>query len=75
MVHIVEEKRNELAGICRKYRIRRLELFGSAARGEDFDRASSDLDFLVEFIPDDKRNLFNDYMDLMEELEKLWPQS
>ena len=31
----------------------RLEVFGSAARGDDFDPARSDADFLVEFGPTD----------------------
>jgi predicted nucleotidyltransferase len=38
----------ELAELCRRFHVQRLDLFGSAARG-DFDRAKSDLDFLVEF--------------------------
>ena len=33
---------------CRQYRLRQLELFGSAV-GRRFDPATSDLDFLVEF--------------------------
>ncbi len=41
-----------ISAICRRYRIRRLEVFGSAARGDDFDQATSDADFLVEFDPD-----------------------
>lgn len=38
-----------LNALCRKYQVRELSLFGSAARGEL--RADSDLDFLVEFEP------------------------
>lgn len=45
---IVAPHRSEIAALCRKFRVRRLELIGSAARG-DFDPARSDLDFLVEF--------------------------
>ena len=40
-----------IASICERYKVRRLELFGSAARATDF-RADSDADFLVEFAPD-----------------------
>lgn len=72
MVSIISEKREELARLCRKYRIRRLEVFGSAVRGDDFDFASSDLDLLVEFMPEEGRNLFQDYMNLKEELETLF---
>ncbi len=38
-----------LRDLCRRYQVRELALFGSAARGEL--RADSDLDFLVEFEP------------------------
>lgn len=38
-----------LAALCRKHHIRRLAIFGSAARGEA--RAGSDVDLLVEFEP------------------------
>ena len=40
---------NAVADLCRKYQVRELALFGSAARGEM--TAQSDLDFLVEFQP------------------------
>jgi uncharacterized protein len=43
------DKRNTLAEVCRRFHVRRLEVFGSAARGDDFDAARSDADFLVEF--------------------------
>lgn len=39
-----------LAELCRRFAVRRLDLFGSAAIGR-FDPAHSDLDFLVEFEP------------------------
>ena len=47
----IEAKREALAALCRKYGVSRLEVFGSAARGEDFDPARSDADFLVTFDP------------------------
>ncbi len=40
----------ELAELCRRYRVRRLSLFGSVLR-EDFG-PQSDVDLLVEFEPD-----------------------
>jgi predicted nucleotidyltransferase len=44
-----------LAALCRRYRIRRLSLFGSALKGTS--RADSDVDLLVEFEPDAKPSL------------------
>ena len=45
----IAQHRPGIAGICQRYGIRRLEVFGSAARANDFDPAHSDADFLVEF--------------------------
>ncbi len=50
----------------RRYGVRRLGLFGSAARGRA--RAGSDLDFVVDF----KRKTFDDYMGLKFYLEELF---
>lgn len=44
-------QRNEIVEICRSYGVERLEIFGSTARGADFDPEWSDADFLVEFEP------------------------
>ena len=45
----IADKREELVELCKRYHVARLEVFGSAARGGDFDPDSSDADFLVEF--------------------------
>jgi uncharacterized protein len=44
----IEPKLDELAALCRRLGVQRLDLFGSAATGR-FDPTRSDLDFLVEF--------------------------
>ena len=49
---LISQHRTGIAAICRRYRISRLDVFGSAARADDFHPASSDADFLVEFAPD-----------------------
>lgn len=51
MHRLIEQNHPGIADICRRYHIRRLEVFGSAARGKDFELARSDADFLVEFSP------------------------
>ena len=45
----IADKHDEIAEVCRQYDVARLEVFGSAARGTDFDPDASDVDFLVEF--------------------------
>lgn len=49
--------RQRIAALCRKYRIRKLSLFGSAARNEL--TPGSDVDLLVEFDPKSKVTLFD----------------
>ena len=46
----IEVDQAELAGLCQSYQVRELSLFGSAARGEM--RPDSDIDLLVEFLPE-----------------------
>lgn len=64
-------KTDELARLCGHYRVRRLELFGSAAR-DDFDVNTSDLDFLVSFEPLEPSDYANIYFGLLEGLENLF---
>lgn len=47
----IADRKDEITRICRRYRVQRLDLFGSAARGTDFNPETSDADFLVEFQP------------------------
>ncbi len=57
----IAQHRSGISAICQRYGIRRLEVFGSAARGDDFVAESSDADFLVEFAadtPPDLRSFF-----------------
>ena len=71
MLPLIAERRVEIAGLCRRYHVRRLELFGSAARG-DFDSSRSDFDFVVEFDRDHADALsFKTYLGLKESLEAL----
>ncbi len=52
MNSIVKEKLPQLVELCKKYRVVRMYLFGSAARDTDFDPERSDFDFLVAFSSD-----------------------
>jgi predicted nucleotidyltransferase len=64
-------KHEALAALCREYGVSRLELFGSAARGCDFDPQTSDMDFLVEFAPDAAMSPLKQFFGLAQELEML----
>jgi uncharacterized protein len=58
----------QLADLCQRYRVRELSMFGSAARGEM--RPDSDIDLLVEFLPNAQVDLV-DYAGLMLDLSRL----
>jgi uncharacterized protein len=68
---IVEAKLPALRALCRRFGVRRLDLFGSAATGR-FDPARSDLDFLVEFEKPPSGGFSSDYFKLLEALEMLF---
>ncbi|MBE7544913.1 MAG: nucleotidyltransferase family protein [Bryobacteraceae bacterium] len=59
----------QIADLCRRYHVRELGLFGSAARGELRD--DSDIDILVEFLPNSGMNLFR-YADMEDELSQMF---
>ena len=48
----IAQHRTGIATICQRFRVSRLEVFGSAARADDFNPATSDVDFLIEFAED-----------------------
>jgi predicted nucleotidyltransferase len=64
----VDVTHEQIAAFCRKWKIERLELFGSVLR-DDFDR-ESDIDILVTFAPDANWR-FRDDLDMEEELTGL----
>lgn len=59
----------KLRALCRKFRIRRLSAFGSAARGEA--KARSDVDLMVEFDPDNAPSLW-EFPEMQLEFSKLF---
>ncbi len=71
MIVDISSHREELRELCRRFHVRRLDLFGSAA-GEDFDPARSDLDFLVEFQPVPPGGYADAFFGLKESLEQLF---
>jgi len=72
MLPLITKHQSNITALCQRFGVRRLEVFGSAARGEDFDSARSDLDFLVEFEPLRPGDYVNAFFGLKEELERLF---
>jgi len=65
----IELSESALADICRRYHIKELSLFGSTARGEA--RPDSDIDLLVEYVPNSGIGLF-EHVDAEQELGALF---
>ena len=69
MMFDIEQFRPEVVRLCRRLKVQRLDLFGSAA-SDDFT-TDSDVDILVQFDRDGS-GLFDRYFDLKEGLEELF---
>lgn len=70
----IESRREQIVELCRRYDVRRLDIFGSATR-DDFDPARSDFDLLVEFEPDSSLRFLDQYFGFKEKLEELLGRS
>jgi predicted nucleotidyltransferase len=70
VVAIVDDKREALAALCRKYGVVRMFVFGSALR-DDFRPGTSDIDLLVEFGPMTGHAKAHAYFNLLDELSEL----
>ena len=65
---LIESSRTEIVALCRRYGVRRLELFGSVLR-PDFDAQNSDVDVVVEFEAIPQADGLRQYFDFKAKLE------
>ncbi len=70
MNSVLQTHRQQLAEVCRRFGVERLEVFGSASRA-DFDAQASDVDFIVRFSEPGKPGYADRYLGLAESLEHL----
>lgn len=71
MIELIEHNRPAVAELCRRFKVRRLDLFGSAATSA-FDAEMSDLDFVVSFADTTPGTYADRYLDFAEALERLF---
>jgi len=72
MIEAILKKYESIADLCRRHGVAKLEVFGSAARESDFDPATSDLDFAVEFAPSAPGTSFRQLLALQDDLSSLF---
>jgi predicted nucleotidyltransferase len=67
----ISDKRDQIVALCERHGVIRLGVFGSAARGVDFNPEKSDIDFLV--LLDDRKepDYLHRFFALMDELADL----
>jgi predicted nucleotidyltransferase len=70
MLNLIESRRQKIVALCRHFQVKRLDVFGSAAR-DDYDQGASDIDLLVEFDQVAAASLFDAYFGLREKLTEL----
>ena len=70
MLDLIEKHLSEIQKLCSHFNVSRLELFGSSLT-KNFDHASSDVDFLVEFKPLQQGQYADAYFGLLEALKNL----
>ena len=68
---LIDSNREELFSLCKRFHVKRLDLFGSAV-GDKFDPATSDLDFLVTLQELDFGEYADAYFGLLEALQELF---
>jgi len=71
MLTEIEERKNEIQALCRRFGVRRLDLFGSAASA-DAGVQAHDLDFLVDLGDLTPKEYAENYFALREALERLF---
>jgi predicted nucleotidyltransferase len=50
MVDLITDNLPAIIALCEKHGVRKLEVFGSATSTDEFDPATSDVDFVIDFV-------------------------
>jgi predicted nucleotidyltransferase len=72
MIELIKSHKKEIADLCSKYNVKYLKLIGSALNEDDFDPQTSDIDFIIEFLPSQPRQHARAYFELLEKLQDVF---
>ncbi len=70
MIDLITDNLDAIGELCRRYVVRKLEVFGSAATGE-WDPESSDIDLIVDFEDSPQRRV-DRFLGLADDMEALF---
>lgn len=70
MAPLIQDNLEQIQLLCQKHRVLRLFLIGSAT-GPNFNKAESDVDFVVVFEPQERKGFDDVYFHLLEDLSNL----
>jgi predicted nucleotidyltransferase len=70
MIPAIQKRRSEIAQLCGRYGVRRLDVFGSASVEAD-DAAARDIDLIVDFDRDSRDRPLPCYFEFKNDLESL----
>ncbi|MBM3289902.1 MAG: hypothetical protein FJY92_07090 [Candidatus Hydrogenedentes bacterium] len=70
MIALIEQNRNAIEDLCRRYGVKSLDVFGSAVDAT-FEAGRSDIDFWVEFFPKPPGQYADDFFALEDALKDL----
>ena len=70
MVAILDDRREAIRAACERFRVARLDVFGSVLR-DDFEPGHSDVDLLVDFEPMSPLEKPDAYFGLLDELRAI----
>ena len=71
MHRVIEDNLEALRNLCVRYRVKRLEVFGSAAT-DGFDPKTSDIDLLAEFDLQGTQSALEQYIGFIQSAENLF---
>ena len=71
MIPLITQHTDDIAEICRRHHVKRLEVFGSAA-SDKFNPEKSDIDFLVDYHSFSGPGKADAYFGLLEDLQQLF---
>jgi len=72
MIDLVNNQSESLVQLCQRYNVKRFELFGSALDEDSFNPRTSDIDFLIEFLPLEPITHARCYFDFLEKLQDMF---